>query len=335
MKQLNKYFVFSDVHGEYDALIESLNAAGYNPNDKTHKLISLGDNFDRGPQSKQIFRYLYEHKAICVKGNHDAMFQEYLEKGMDGEFVLFNILHNGLAETISSFSGLLDRQFSPEILQHARNNIDKRVLLWIQNMPLYYETETFIFCHAGINPRLPDWKQTDEHHILWDIENSCMPCPNTGGKIVVIGHHHAFRVRKQAEENRLNFADVKDVFYTNNNGDENGHHPRRRLLSYGNEDENAPVIIDNKIAIDGCTNLTHKVNVLVIEDYEMDDGKSGIKENEPSPDDNLTQYSYVKGVQVNTNGRDYTYYVNTDTVAGININDFYVNNATVYETTRR
>lgn len=299
MKQLNKYFVFSDVHGEYDALMESLELAGYNPNDETHKLVSLGDNFDRGPKSKPIFRFLRDSKAICVKGNHDAMFQEYLEKGMDGEFVLFNILHNGLAETISSFSGVLDRQFTPQILQHARNNVDRNVLPWIQKMPLYFETDSFIFCHAGIDPDNPCWNLTDEHHILWDIENSHRPCRNTDGKIVVIGHHHAFRVRQNAIDHGFPAMSLKGAQYTTKSPDENGNHPRRRFNWFGNEDEHAPVLIENKIAIDGCTNLTHKVNVLVIEDYAKGD--------EPEVEEPKIEVTPDGGIGVRVNDELYTY----------------------------
>ena len=52
---LTKYFVFSDVHGEYDALINSLRMAGYEGGNPQHKLISLGDAFDRGPNSREVY----------------------------------------------------------------------------------------------------------------------------------------------------------------------------------------------------------------------------------------------------------------------------------------
>ena len=126
MKTLNKYFIFSDVHGEYDALINALNEAGYNRNNHNHILVSLGDNFDRGSKSRDIFMFLRNRNAICVKGNHDLFLQEYLEKGMDGEFVLFNILHNGLEKTIKSVGNLGDRAYinvqELELARRRRNN---------------------------------------------------------------------------------------------------------------------------------------------------------------------------------------------------------------------
>lgn len=287
MKTLYKYFVFSDVHGEYNALIRSLEEAGYERGNPNHKLVSLGDNFDRGPDSRKIYNFLTQNNAICVKGNHDLMFQEYLEKGMDGEFVLFNILHNGLGETIKSFSGLQDNQFSVGTLQMARNNIQNkdRLLNWIKSMPIFYETDTFIFVHAGINPKKSNWKDTDEHYALWDIEDSHIPCVNVNNKVVIFGHHHAFRVRNNGLEAGMGDSDINSVEITNNSIDENGHTHHFKLLSYGNTDENRPYISGNKIAIDGCTNLTKKVNVVVVEDYEKEE--VAVKEESPRPDEEI------------------------------------------------
>lgn len=100
-----KYFVFSDVHGEFDALMQSLQEAGYDASNPEHILVSLGDGFDRGPKSEDVYCLLARNtRNIVIKGNHDEMLEEFLLKGEDGEFTLFNILHNGLGATISSFS---------------------------------------------------------------------------------------------------------------------------------------------------------------------------------------------------------------------------------------
>lgn len=320
MRTLYKYFVFSDVHGEYNALIKSLEEAGYERGNPAHKLVSLGDDFDRGPDSRKVYNFLTQNHAICVKGNHDVMFQEYLEKGMDGEFVLFNILHNGLAETIKSFSGLQDNQFNIETLQKARHSIQNRdnVLYWLQNKPLFYETDTFIFVHAGINPKLNDWRETDEHYALWDIEDSHKSCPNVGNKVVIIGHHHASRVRQNGLEVGYGDPDINQVDMRTNSRDENGNSHYYRLQSFGNTDENRPYVTGNKIAIDGCTNLTKKVNVLVIEDYEKEDPKpqpekpsdgptdSGIKVEAKMGPNGVTYYAYGDPNNITTTYYNYT-----------------------------
>lgn len=267
MKSLNKYFVFSDVHGEYDALREALLDAGYEDNNPNHILVSLGDLFDRGAKSIEIFRFLHGRPHIAVKGNHDCFFQEYLEKGMDGEFVLFNILHNGLGATISSFTGTRENVFNVEALDKLRGTVNSTVLKWLRNMPLYFETENFIFCHGGLNPNISNWKNTDEQFILWDIEHSADPIPSTQ-KTVMIGHHHAFRVRRQMESRGYKPVPLNTAHYSIV---VDGHKVHKNFRVFGNTDEHAPVSYRNKVAIDGCTNLTGKVNVVVVEDYPLDD----------------------------------------------------------------
>lgn len=273
MKQLNKYFVFSDVHGEYKDLLEALQDAGYEQSNPTHKLVSVGDAFDRGPDSRKIFELLRRDRAICVKGNHDFFLEEFLDKGLDGEFVLFNILHNGLGATISSFAERPPlTQFKVQDLEDMRryilNNYGSNLKNFIKGMPLYYETEHFVFVHAGINPNINNWKETDEHYMTWDIEDSHLPCNNVN-KFVVIGHHHASRIRRNAEE--CGFRETNEIKYSIRG--ENGSSVKKTGKCYGNKDENAIYVCQNKIALDGCTNLTHKVNILVIEDYEKDEPK--------------------------------------------------------------
>lgn len=285
MKQINTYFVFSDVHGEYQALLNALKEAGYDENNPTHILISLGDNFDRGPHSKKIWQYLRARKAICVKGNHDVMFQEFLEKGSDGEFVLFNILHNGLGATIKSFSGADMDVVSMDMLNKAKNAINRdSILKWLQNLPLYYETENFIFCHAGINPMLDDWKATSEDYMLWDIQDSHKACFNTN-KIVVIGHHHAFRVRENGIKAGMPDIELGRVEYF-------AQGKRQHILGYGNTDEHRIYCSGNKIAIDGCTNYTGKVNVLVVQDADLEPEPEQKEENTIKAED----YSYTYNV---------------------------------------
>ena len=76
---MNRYFVFSDVHGEYYALADALREAGYDPNDPKHILVSLGDNFDRGSNSLDVYTLLAHNKQnICIKGNHETFLEEAL-----------------------------------------------------------------------------------------------------------------------------------------------------------------------------------------------------------------------------------------------------------------
>lgn len=290
---MNKYFVFSDVHGEYDALLSGLNRAGYDSRNPSHILVSLGDNFDRGPESREVYELLRHSKSICVKGNHEEFFQEALEKEADGEMVLFNILHNGLLDTIKSFGyisdigNLLNYNKLNAILDCIKSNCS--VLDFIRDMPLYYETKNYIFVHAGFNEScaLNPLDTNNQEYMLWDIKDSHKPLDFTR-KTVIIGHHHAFRVRKNA------IAAGYNTSYPN-------------CIWVGNEDDNAPVKIGNKIAIDPCSNLTHKINILVIEDEPLQEEE---KKDDNKAEQNLnirvdnTIWSYY--------GNDYTYVTTAD-----------------------
>lgn len=271
MKKKYKFFVVSDIHGEYDALTKTLQEAGYNPDNEEHFFVAIGDSFDRGPRSRDIYRFfrgLPSQRSKFVKGNHDLMFQEYLEKGMDGEFVLFNILHNGLGATINSF-GCLDMEnlgASISILDDCHSYIQKEypgLKKFIKDMPLWFETDHTVFVHAGLNPELSNWRETDEHYALWDIADAHKKVPSCD-KLIVFGHYHTDQVAEQAKREGDNKVYRLSSAATSIS-------PGRANFSvrnYGNEDEFSAIYLPNarKIAIDGCTNLTHKVNVLVFED---------------------------------------------------------------------
>ena len=101
-----KIFAVSDIHNEYDALINALNEAGFDENNPDHLLVSIGDAFDRGPSAIAVYEYLKrlsdKGSAIVLKGNHTGFFINYLN---GTSFDPFNYLHNGTDETLADFIG--------------------------------------------------------------------------------------------------------------------------------------------------------------------------------------------------------------------------------------
>lgn len=301
MKKKYKFFVVSDIHGEYQPLMDALQEAGYDPNNKEHFFVSIGDNFDRGSNSRDIYRFfrdLPSERSKFVKGNHDLMFQEYLDKGMEGEFVLFNILHNGLGATINSF-GCLDMEnlgTSISILDDCHSYIQRKypgLKKFIKDMPLWFETDHTVFVHAGLNPNLPDWKLTDEHYALWDIQDAHKRVPSCD-KLIIFGHYHtdqvAEQVKRESGERVYPLSKSPTLVSTRRFNID--------MRNYGNKDEFSAIYLPNasKIAIDGCTNLTHKVNVLVFEDtITTPDG-------EPAPEQPADNISTIKISRDDTRG---------------------------------
>ena len=55
-----KYYITADVHGFYTEFHMALDEAGYFNNPEPHKLIVLGDIFDRGPETVEMQRLILE-----------------------------------------------------------------------------------------------------------------------------------------------------------------------------------------------------------------------------------------------------------------------------------
>ena len=55
---MKKYFIVSDIHSFFLELRSSLFRAGFRKKNKDHILIVLGDIFDRGPDSKEVYDYI-------------------------------------------------------------------------------------------------------------------------------------------------------------------------------------------------------------------------------------------------------------------------------------
>lgn len=55
-----KYYVVADVHGFYEILKSALSDAGFFDDPTPHKLLVLGDLFDRGKEAKELQDFILE-----------------------------------------------------------------------------------------------------------------------------------------------------------------------------------------------------------------------------------------------------------------------------------
>lgn len=264
-----KIFAVSDIHGHYDQLIEALNEVGYDENDKNNLLLVLGDHFDRGSQSLQVYDYLKrltdEGKAITIMGNHDLMLIDYLEGTVLDPF---NYFRNGESETFAEFLHetrpfeswcLIEQNIEqPTVgdfvrwLDIAKKQINEEfpeLLPWLKNQPYYYETENYIFTHGAIDTKVEDWHNphcfrygyNDWDALTWDDGSFFGSSIKNTNKSVVIGHFGTDHLRNKYG---LKKDDVEDFSIL-----------KRK---------------DGKvIAIDATTAYSKKVNVLVIESEEI------------------------------------------------------------------
>ena len=74
-----RYYVVSDVHVFYTPLVAALDGAGFYEDAGTHKLLILGDLFDRGSEAVKLQEFVLElmeqDAVILIRGNHEDLFE--------------------------------------------------------------------------------------------------------------------------------------------------------------------------------------------------------------------------------------------------------------------
>ena len=237
MNRKYRYFVFGDVHGEFLPLVSALQEAGWDSENPKHILISVGDNFDRGMDNVKVYKFLRRYKALCVLGNHDKFFYDYLLGISNGAW---DCEQNGMWWTLRDFSG---RDIPPtnyfDTLPYLRYQIQERFLdltSWLGTMPDGYKIGDYIITHAGFDTNYLEHEQDKN----WYPSNH-MTTPKFIRKYdgytekfkFIFGHWHAWRLTKE-------FIGIDDH--------------SSYIFEYG-----------NFIGLDSCSNLTKNVNVYVID----------------------------------------------------------------------
>jgi serine/threonine protein phosphatase 1 len=171
-------FAIGDIHGCLDKLellmgkIESQWDAGQDI------LVFLGDYIDRGPNSFEVVEYLIQLEkripnTIFLKGNHEEMLEFYLA-GVDRHTYLVN----GGQQTLDDYLDKTDHFGMYPIPQSHLN--------FFSSLCLYYQTDDYIFVHAGLKKKVPLELQ-DSEDLLW-IRDKFIQSNYDFGKRVIFGH---------------------------------------------------------------------------------------------------------------------------------------------------
>lgn len=166
-------FIMSDIHGclnEFIGRIHDLNdlesvKAGRD------KLILLGDYIDRGAESCQVLQKVYDIQKECgadnvivLRGNHEDWFLEFLEKKSRdwlAEDEKLNTSRTFLTkEQMTELKELAVKESVGKVYDFIRQCIKdnhRELLKWMKRLPYYYNTDTQIFVHAGVDEEAGDW----------------------------------------------------------------------------------------------------------------------------------------------------------------------------------
>jgi serine/threonine protein phosphatase 1 len=174
---MEKIYAIGDIHGCLDKLEELMDEI--RPNAENDTLVFLGDYIDRGPDSRGVVDFTLElretYRMVCLRGNHEEMFLDYVLRHENRDLYL----SNGGRYTLRSYGLGTDQPVSEEDFPEEHMQFFKSLLY-------YYETENYIFVHAGLRPGQP----LDRQHLkdlVWIREEFIFgPCES--GKTVIFGH---------------------------------------------------------------------------------------------------------------------------------------------------
>jgi serine/threonine protein phosphatase 1 len=171
-----KLFAIGDIHGCFQKLKLLLDQVPLQPDRDT--IVFLGDYIDRGPDSFSVVSYLIELKkksnnAVFLKGNHEYMLDCFIS-GTDRQL----FLANGGEQTLRSY---LKRQYHPSSAPIPAEHLE-----FFQSLLPYYETDCFIFVHAGLKEGV-DLQHQDPRDLFW-IRKEFIESDYDFGKRVVFGH---------------------------------------------------------------------------------------------------------------------------------------------------
>lgn len=171
-----RIFVIGDIHGYLNKLQELWRKI--DPDPQRDQIVFLGDYVDRGPNSREVVELVLLIKrefprTVCLMGNHELMLLDYLTYRKDP----WTFFLNGGVETIHSYELIGDDPESQMPHEHMG---------FFNSLKLYYETEEYLFVHAGIRHGMPLNQQTLDD-LLW-IRGDFIDCDKDFGKLVIFGH---------------------------------------------------------------------------------------------------------------------------------------------------
>ena len=239
-----KFFVTSDIHSFMNPLKKALDEKGFDPTNKDHWLVVCGDCYDRGDDSELVLNYLMSlERKILIRGNHDLLLRDLCERG----FPHRHDFHNGTTMTVYDLGDARAGNDFEKCCEVTQNKLREYNNLLVN----YFETQHYIFVHSWI-PTISqnggfykydkNWRNATNDQ--WELAMWGNPFElaeqglNQTGKTIIFGHWHASAGWARAEGRS----------------------------EFGEDAKFEPYYGDGYIAIDGMTALSHKVNMLVIED---------------------------------------------------------------------
>lgn len=172
---MSRYFITSDVHGFFNELMVALNSKGFDVNNSDHKLIVLGDLFDRGPDNRKVYEFVKSlgDRFIYVRGNHEDLLGECIREIVSGREVSEHHWHNKTVDTIAEFTQMNTNAFRGfvrwENVNQTTWEVMKPILDWIDEKSVdCYELNDNVFVHGWIPSTFrKNWTKENWQRARW------------------------------------------------------------------------------------------------------------------------------------------------------------------------
>lgn len=173
-----------DIHGQYEKLDDVVRKLEAELDFEKDTLIFLGDYVDGGNNTEGVINYLMSLQAQhphfqFLYGNHEDMMLDALIGNSQRYVTFYQWWNQGGKETAQSYGCLTERVAQVRLPQHEH-------LRWIRRLPYTYETDKFIFVHAGLGPsnNVDDTPNFDKIWMRGDFYDAGFPFE----KKVIYGH---------------------------------------------------------------------------------------------------------------------------------------------------
>lgn len=234
------YFCVADVHSFYTEMRRALSEQGYDENNPSHIFVSCGDMFDRGPDAREVLRFINSipsDRKILIKGNHEVLMRQMIFRD---DYPRTHDIYNGTWNSAIDIT----RADYVEVMRAMRKNDE-----WWEyynSCVNYKEIGNYIFVHGWIpitstwdGPRVREgWRECDDKD--WEEASwlNGMAMWQGGaridGKVIVCGHWNTSWAWKNIRHKCEGLYDVDAI--------------------------HEPFIDDGIIALDACTVVSKKVN---------------------------------------------------------------------------
>lgn len=237
-----KYFITSDVHGHYTELKNKLDKQDFN--EQLDTLVVCGDLLDRGKENVKCIQYVNSlPNKVLIKGNHEYN----LERCLREYNFSYADKHNGTLDTILEIAKYVSGKkylnaYDREIYLYTNQYLE--LSQYLNSLRDYFEftgidENNYVCCHGWLPQDYKDENCKDFEYYSWLNGMEQWHNGNTfKDKTIVCGHWHCSYGNSKYHGIGSEFG--KDACFE-------------------------PFKDKGIIALDACTTLTKKVNVIVLE----------------------------------------------------------------------